>query len=229
MTLENSRIAVDVQMLTGQSKTHLSVWNESVSVHYQALAPLRALQMDAAKAGFDLQICSGFRSFQRQLLIWNEKLAGIRDVSDQSGLRLNLVDMTPWQQIQAVLRYSALPGASRHHWGSDVDVFDAAALPEGYRLQLNESEVNAGGIMAPMHDWLDQWLSRNPEFFRPYSGDIGGVAPERWHLSYRPVADRCAHLMQVGLLREVIANAKMLLREEVLDHMDEIFTRFIVL
>ena len=35
-----------------------------------------------------------------------------------------------------ILEWSALPGASRHHWGSEFDVFDLAALPEGYRVQL---------------------------------------------------------------------------------------------
>ncbi|MCZ8486094.1 D-alanyl-D-alanine carboxypeptidase family protein [Vibrio lentus] len=27
------------------------------------------------------------------------------------------------QKLSAILRWSALPGASRHHWGCDFDVF----------------------------------------------------------------------------------------------------------
>ena len=53
-----------------------------------------------------------------------------------------------------------LPGASRHHWGHDVDIYDAAAMPEGYQIQLTPEEVEGAGIFAPMHDWLDRYFDK---------------------------------------------------------------------
>jgi hypothetical protein len=41
-----------------------------------------------------------------------------------------------------------------------------------------------------MSAWLDDQISAdNAEgFYKPYDVDRGGVAPEPWHISYRPVA-----------------------------------------
>ncbi|NIM47861.1 MAG: D-alanyl-D-alanine carboxypeptidase family protein, partial [Gemmatimonadales bacterium] len=86
------------------------------------------------------------------------------------------------------LRWSALPGASRHHWGTDLDVYDLAARPEGYEVELIPEEVDAGGMFGPLHEWLDGRIAADAAFgfFRPYERDRQGVAPERWHLSYAP-------------------------------------------
>lgn len=214
-------------LLTGQVDAHLVDWAPGIKLHPDVIAPLRALQDSARQAGFDLQVCSGFRSFDRQLTIWNEKLAGQRPVFNAEGRRLQLETLTPWEQVQVVLRYSALPGASRHHWGSDLDIYDAAALPDGYRLQLTEVEVEPGGIMAPLHDWLDKKLQDSDDFFRPYVKDNGGIAPERWHLSYKPVANLFSERINVRLLSEVILGANMQQRDTVLAHLEEIFARFI--
>ena len=42
-----------------------------------------ALKAAAAEEGFDLCICSAYRSFDRQRVIWNDKLSGLRSVLDQ--------------------------------------------------------------------------------------------------------------------------------------------------
>ena len=89
--------------------------------------------------------------------------------------------------VEAILLWSALPGASRHHWGTDVDVVDRSACPPGYRPQLMTAEFAPRGIFAK----LDGWLAANMGhfgFFRPYTRDRGGVLPEPWHLSYAPVS-----------------------------------------
>jgi len=104
-------------------------------------APVRRaferLASDARAAGFDLRVASAYRSFERQLALWNGKLCGERPVLDDADQPVNLAALSPRSRIDCVLRFSALPGASRHHWGTDLDVFDAAAMPAGYRLQLS--------------------------------------------------------------------------------------------
>ena len=220
----------DHDILTGSTERHLRRLNpaQSIMIHAQVVKPFVALQTQAAKQGFDLQICSGFRSFERQLHIWNGKLSGLRPVVDKAGNPIVLEALSPWDQIQAVLRWSALPGASRHHWGTDFDVYDAAAMPEGYQIQLTPEEVEGAGIFAPMHDWLDSSFEGDSlGFYRPYGTDKGGVAPERWHLSYAPIADIYAREHSADVIAERLAGSELLLLDMVLENLDEIVRRFV--
>jgi LAS superfamily LD-carboxypeptidase LdcB len=223
---------VDNDILTGSTQRHLcslSAAVQPIMVHAQIVAPFTELRAQAAEQGFDLQICSGFRSFERQLHIWNGKLSGLRPVVDRAGNSIVLETLSPWQQIQAVLRWSALPGASRHHWGTDFDIYDAAAMPEGYQIQLTPEEVEGSGIFTPMHDWLDSCVGRNSAlgFYRPYAADRGGVAPERWHLSYAPIADTYGQLLSADVIAQQLNGSELLLLDTVLEHLDEIVRRFV--
>ncbi len=220
----------DHDILTGSTEHHLRRLNpaQPIMIHAQVVEPFVALQAQAAKQGFDLQICSGFRSFERQLHIWNGKLSGLRPVVDKAGSPIVLEALSPWDQIQAVLRWSALPGASRHHWGTDFDVYDAAAMPEGYQIQLTPEEVEGAGIFAPMHDWLDSSFDGDSlGFYRPYGTDKGGVAPERWHLSYEPIADIYAREHSADVIAERLVGSELLLLDVVLENLDEIVQRFV--
>ncbi|WP_255399449.1 M15 family metallopeptidase [Oceanicoccus sp. KOV_DT_Chl] len=137
--------------------------------------------------------------------------------------------LDPWQQVQAILRWSALPGASRHHWGTDVDVYDAAAVTADYTLQLTASEVTGGGPFVAMHEWLDQQIQKGNAdgFFRPYQTDLGGIAPERWHLSFAPVAIEYQHGWNVDVLIEQLSEQSMALKSVVLEHIEEIIQRYV--
>ena len=216
--------------LTGSTERHLRRLNpaQPIMIHAQVVEPFVALQAQAAKQGFDLQICSGFRSFERQLHIWNGKLSGLRPVVDKAGNPIVLEALSPWDQIQAVLRWSALPGASRHHWGTDFDVYDAAAMVDGYQIRLVPEECQGTGIFAPMHDWLNGALvNTQKDFYRPYGTDKGGVAPERWHLSYAPIADIYAREHSADVIAERLAGSELLLLDVVLENLDEIVRRFV--
>jgi LAS superfamily LD-carboxypeptidase LdcB len=217
-------------ILTGSTESHLVNINPddrpAMMVHRDILSPLSELQSRAATAGFDLQLCSGFRSFERQMHIWNAKLSGLRPVADDSGAIVDMQSLSPWQQVCAVLRWSALPGGSRHHWGTDMDIYDAAAMPDGYQIQLIPAEVEGQGLFAPMHDWLDSQLL-DLGFYRPYAVDRGGVAPERWHLSYRPLADQFAGQLTAELLAQRLEDTELALLDVVLEHLDEIMQRYV--
>jgi|SaaInlStandDraft_1057018.scaffolds.fasta_scaffold10429_4 LAS superfamily LD-carboxypeptidase LdcB len=224
----------DNDILTGSTERHLCVLDSGVQpikVHVEVVSPFTELQARAALQGFDLRICSGFRSFDRQLHIWNGKLSGLRPVVDHRGKPLALETLDAWEQIQALLRWSALPGTSRHHWGTDFDIYDAAAMPEGYQIQLTPDEVEGGGIFAPMHNWLDSCVGSDSElgFYRPYSTDTGGVAPERWHLSYAPIADAYAQQLGADVIVQRLEGTELLLVDTVIEHLDEIFQRFVQL
>lgn len=220
--------------LVGQLDTHLCSEAEAEAlggrVHVGALEPLLSLKAAAAETGFDLRILSAFRSFDRQLSIWNRKVAGELAVLDSRGERIDIATLSPPALVFAILRWSALPGASRHHWGTDFDVYDAAATPAGHEVELIPAEVEAGGMHAPLHEWLDVRIASGTAFgfYRPYDADRGGVAPERWHLSYAPLATELAVALTPQLLRETVAGADMQLKDVVLTHLDEIYERFVV-
>jgi len=226
-------VALDLVAL-GQTEAHLCgpdlVAALGAPVHQDVVAPLLALQAEAREAGFDLAILSGFRGFERQLSIWNRKVAGELPVLDSDARPLDPAALSDAELVFAILRWSALPGASRHHWGTDFDIYDAAARPPGYQIELVPAEVEGGGMFAPLHDWLDQRIARGEArgFFRPYDRDRGGVAPERWHLSHAPTAAVFRQHLTPDLLRRALVNADLRLRETVLDHLDEIFDRFVI-
>ncbi len=197
-------------------------------LHSETLAAVLSLRARAAKIGFDLRIASSFRSFERQLQIWNSKALGLRQVLDSNGNPLNINDLSQREKVFAILRWSALPGASRHHWGTDLDIYGAKNLDPDYQLQLTVAETDTGGPFAEFHRWLDGDLQRddNP-FYRPYAQDLGGIAPEPWHLSYAPLAQNYANLLTLEILRQQIELTPIELKEAVLEHLDEIFQRFI--
>jgi LAS superfamily LD-carboxypeptidase LdcB len=223
------------EIITGSTDTHLvrldvnQVATENQFIHKQVSKPLIDLQLAGREAGFDIKICSAYRSFDRQLIIWNGKASGMRSVMDPFGRPINMQALDSWQKIQAILRWSALPGASRHHWGTDFDIYDANAMPEGYQIQLTPEEVQGDGLFAPMHDWLDDYLSSGQtDFYRPYEFDRGGIAPERWHLSYRPLADKYAQMLNTDVLSDRLQDSNLMLLDVVLEHLDDIFQRFII-
>lgn len=223
------------EIITGSTDTHLirlgedQADTENQFIHKQVLQPLIDLQLAGREAGFDIKICSAFRSFERQLFIWNGKASGMRPVMDPFGKAINIQELSSWQKIQAILRWSALPGASRHHWGTDFDIFDANAMPENYQIQLTPEEVQGDGLFAPMHDWLDDYLkSEKTNFYRPYTFDKGGIAPERWHLSYRPLADQYAQMLNVDVLSSRLKDSNLMLLDVVLEYLDDIFQRYII-
>lgn len=218
----------------GQSEAHLcdpiTAAALGAPMHREVVAPFLALQAEAREAGFDLRVLSGFRAFERQLSIWNRKVAGELALLDSEARPLDVATMSDAEIVFAILRWSALPGASRHHWGTDLDIYDAAACPPGYQVELVPAEVDDAGMFGPMHRWLDQRIAAGGAqgFFRPYDQDRGGVAPERWHLSHAPSAAAFQQRLTAALLRDAIGRADLRLRDTVLDHLDPIFDRFVI-
>ena len=221
---------MNIAQITGQDDAFLVDLAASHRLHPEAAAAFQRLQQRAQRAGFDLQPVSCFRSFDRQLAIWNAKASDVRPVLDAQGNRLKREDYDDWQWAQAILRWSALPGASRHHWGTDLDVYDAAAVDADYSVQLTPHEVNAGGPFAPLHEWLDECIAKGESegFFRPYAIDKGGIAPERWHLSFAPQAAACERVLQPAVLLQVLRQCDTLALATVIEaHWPEIYARFI--
>lgn len=205
----------------------INVAEQNVKIHPQILNSLMQLIEKAKNAGFDLRVASGFRSFERQLHIWNSKANGIRPVLDANGESININMLNDDEKVFAILQWSALPGASRHHWGTDVDVFDASRMAPDYQLQLTLEETQGDGPFAEFHQWLTQELQQGCDFFRPYVPGVGSVSPEPWHLSYAPLAHIFATQLNEDILREKIQATDILLKDSVLKNLETIVNRYI--
>jgi len=220
--------------VTGTEARHLVTLPDSdIKVHSQVLTPLIGLMDKASAAGFDMRVASGFRSFERQLTIWNNKANGLRPVLDAEGWPIDLNSLSDDEKVYAILRWSALPGASRHHWGTDVDVYDASRMPENYQLQLTVEETEDDGPFAEFHRWLSQELQAQElqecpqDFFRPYVPGAGSISPEPWHLSYAPLARIFATQLTEDTLREKLRVTDIALKESVLKNLGEIYQHYI--
>lgn len=192
-------------------------------------AAFERLQRSAAQQGINLAVASGRRNFERQLSIWNRKARGQLPVLDEAGRPLDMDALPDREKMFAILRWSALPGASRHHWGTDCDVYDRAVLPPGYQVQLTRAE--ADGLFANLHRWLDQRIAAGEAegFFRPYDRDRGGIAPEPWHLSYGPLSRRCQQDFCLAELGRILSDTDIVLKDTILANLPEVERRFIQL
>lgn len=199
-------------ILLGITDDHTVTFDNQQRVHQEVVGPLKEIQSRAQKAGFEFWVCSGFRSFQRQTEIWNRKVK-------------ESVGKSESEIIHTLLRWSALPGLSRHHWGTDFDVIDKKGLAPGYQVKLIPEEFELGGPFGGLHQWLDSEMGALG-FFRPYQKDRGGVSPERWHLSYAPLSQKFLNAFDLEKVKEAIENSEMLLKEQVLSELSDIFNRY---
>ena len=217
------------EQLLGLDEGHLQADGQGRQLHAGCWDAFSLLRGDARDAGFDLEIASAFRGFERQRMIWNGKASGQRPVHDDRGQPLDVSSLDDRALVHAILRFSALPGASRHHWGSDLDVYDAAAVAPDYPVQLTPAEVADDGPFGPLHLWLDGRIQAGAAhgFYRPYATDRGGVAPERWHLSFAPLASNCMSQLSSDMLRAALADSGLLLLDVIEEQWEQLYQRYI--
>jgi LAS superfamily LD-carboxypeptidase LdcB len=119
---------------------------------------------DALKAGFRLMIVSATRDFYYQKRIWDYKWSGQPEsLSDE-------------EKAVKILEYSSMPGSSRHHWGTDID------------LNVLDNSYYEKGEGKRIYDWLKE-NAHNYGFCQPYTaGREKGYQEEKWHWTYLPLS-----------------------------------------
>jgi len=213
--------------LTGRARSHIvELPDPHCALQHAVVGPWLALRAAAARAGIDLIPSSSFRDFERQLRIWNAKFHGQRTLLDPAGAPLDAAALDEAARVEAILHWSALPGASRHHWGTEIDVIDAAALPDGQRPALVPAEYARDGVFGRLGAWLDVHAG-DFGFYRPYDVYRGGVQPEPWHLSYALVARQAEALLTPELLAEALAGVDLAGRDAVLPRLGDIHARYV--
>lgn len=214
--------------LTGRSNTHVSdLEHPPCTLHPSVIPALHSLRAAAAADGLDLLPVSSFRDFERQLGIWNGKWRGQRPVLDAEGSALDVGAMCATERMRAILHWSALPGASRHHWGTDLDLVDGNVVASGYRPQLSREEYLPDGVFGRLGEWLDLHCGRFG-FFRPYDTWRGGVQPEPWHVSFGAVAVPALAALTVEVLREALAAAPIEGKDAILAALPELHERYVL-
>jgi LAS superfamily LD-carboxypeptidase LdcB len=213
--------------LTGQVRTHIAeVADPNCLLHAQTVRPFLNLRRAALEEGIDLKPMSGFRDFERQLAIWNSKWRGARPLYDAAGGKLDAAELAPEERVEAILLWSALPGASRHHWGTDVDLVDGNASAEGYPDKLTRAAFAPGAPFARLDEWLEINAPRFG-FFRPFRGVRSGVQAEPWHLSFAPIAEIARRALSPTVLQAAIMAAPLLGKELVLARLEELHARYV--
>jgi len=221
------RSAFNARTLTGRDRDHVvTVAEPACMLHPAAASALKRMRRAAARSGIDLTPASSYRDFATQVRIWNEKWTGRRALLDPAGRPIEAARLGPARRVAAILVWSAPPGGSRHHWGTEIDVYDRAALAPGARLGLVPEEYAPEGPFARLTAWLDAHMHRYG-FYRPYVTDRGGVRPEPWHLSHFPTARLASSRLRLGMIREAIGGAQIEGRAALLRALPEIYERYV--
>lgn len=217
-----------MQNWLGLSTNHLVQVDTNHFLHSEVLAPFLDLQASAHSAGIDLQLFSSYRNFEKQSNIWNRKWNGQLPILDANNKSLNVESLNDIDKMHAILRWSALPGASRHHWGTDVDVYDKrSVLTYDQRFELVSDEYTGTGPCAALSQWLDENAAQFG-FYRPYSFYNGGIGAEPWHISFLETAESISTQFKKDKLMILLNESELAGKPIILQHFDEIYRRYVL-
>lgn len=183
--------------LIGLSKPTLTQGKEYRVLPEVAIA-LEQMKTDAKKAGFDICVISSYRNYNYQNDIWERKFKS----NKAKGLSNE-------KNIEKIIEYSTIPGTSRHHWGTDIDIID---MTKGIPVDpLNEKHFNEGGRMRKFKLWLDE-NAHKYGFYLVYTNDQNrkGFKYEPWHFTYKPISDKMMNEYKKLDLKKILQERKLM-------------------
>ena len=140
----------------------------------EAFGAFRKMTEAAKKEGVNLFIISATRNFDAQKKIWENKWNGKTKVE---GKDLTTIDDMK-ERARLILLYSSMPGTSRHHWGTDLD------------LNSLDNHYFSFGDGLKIYQWLSAHAGEFG-FCQPYTSKENGrtgYEEEKWHWSYLPLS-----------------------------------------
>ena len=163
-----------VNQLLGKEEKHLT--GTTLKLHPDAQDAFEKMAASAKKEGIFIKIVSGYRSYRRQQQIWDAKFK-----------RFTNDGLSPQQALRKIITYSTIPGTSRHHWGTDIDIIDGK--PKQPKSLLLTKNFENNGVFCKLKEWMD----KNAETFGFYlvytdNTDRTGFFYEPWHYSYAPIS-----------------------------------------
>ncbi len=188
-----SKMNIDPLLLIGQGSPELQ--GDGYALVPDAHLAFQEMSAAAEKQGIKIMIVSSYRSFERQKQIWNKHFSNYKKqgVSDE-------------QAILKIIQYSTIPGTSRHHWGTEIDIIDAKPKMEGDVLLTHKFHDQ-----GPYNE-LRLWMESNANqygFYLPYTPDEkrSGFKYEPWHYSFAPLSRKMLKQYLTLDLPEMIATA----------------------
>lgn len=142
----------------------------------EAYAAFEEMYAAALADGVKLKIISATRTFGAQKGIWERKWTGATIVEGQN-LSREVPDHA--ERATKILRFSSMPGTSRHHWGTDIDLNN-----------LNNPWFDSGEGKK-IYEWLSTHAHEYGfcQVYSPINEDrMHGYQEEKWHWSYLPLA-----------------------------------------
>ena len=160
--------------LLGQGK--LNFYDESLRLLPEAGKAFVAMREAALEEGIEIEIVSAYRSYERQKFIWNRKFYS----NAEKGI-------SPNENINKIIEYSTLPGTSRHHWGTDIDIIDGKKPKEGDLLV--EEKFHENGPYVRLREWMEKMQTDTVfTFLTRTIQKRKGFNYEPWHYSFAPLS-----------------------------------------
>lgn len=148
----------------------------------------------AKKDGIKLVIKSATRNFNAQKAIWEGKWSGKRKL--EGGISAPQKYPLAKDRASKILEWSSMPGTSRHHWGTDIDL----------NAFVNSYFEKGQGLKE--YEWLSTYAHQFG-FCQPYSPKgkdrPAGYNEEKWHWSFLPVAIPLTQLAESDLTNDMIS------------------------
>lgn len=167
---------------------------EGMYLRRDVLAAFIKMFEAAKKDGIKLQIRSATRNFTYQKGIWERKWTGATILSDGTNVAKDLNN--PKEKALKILEYSSMPGTSRHHWGTDIDLnsFSNAFFEKG------DGKV--------LYDWMLK-NAASYGFCQPYTAKgpnrPNGYNEEKWHWTYLPLGSEITAFAKENLKNQMIS------------------------
>ncbi len=158
-------------------KAQIELFGEGINLRKAAHDAFLEMKKAAFSDGYDIKIVSSYRDFYRQEGIWERKYLSYTE--DER--------LSPLKAIDKIIEYSTIPGTSRHHWGTDIDIIDG--YPKASGDVLVPEKFESGGPYEGLKLWLDE-NSERFGFYLVYTKDPRrrGFKYEPWHYSYAPLS-----------------------------------------
>lgn len=156
-----------------------------------------AMSQAALSDGFSIKVVSSYRSYDAQNRIWERKYQ-----------QFTSEGLSPTAAIEKIVEYSTIPGTSRHHWGTDLDVVPENTLQ--LEDELLEEHFNPGGPFHSFKLWLDK-RANSFGFYEVYTPDPNrkGFKYEPWHFSYKPLSKKYLKAYQKIDIAQILRSSLM--------------------
>lgn len=152
------------------------LFGNGYNLREKAHLAFKKMQTAALKDGISIGAVSSYRGFAHQKRIWERKFKSnkAKGLSDQDN-------------IKKIIEYSTIPGTSRHHWGTDIDIYQTNVKQP--RSVLLPSNFHNNGPYCKLKEWMDV-NAATYGFYLVYTDNANrkGFKYEPWHFSYKALS-----------------------------------------